>query len=207
MTYLRNVSMCSELITEMKVWCKYVICLSVILVFCASCSTSSIFANKPIKSKKESKTSRKKAKENADFNLRLMEHRTQIIQYAEDFIGTNYRSGGTTPNGFDCSGFTSFVYDRFGVKLDHNSTGQSRQGKEVDLKMALPGDVIVFAKNGRIHHVGLIVEINENEIQIIHSCNSKGVAKENILNSKYWSSRIHSVRDVVSDDFANNYQD
>ncbi|QIK84566.1 C40 family peptidase [Sanguibacter sp. HDW7] len=80
-----------------------------------------------------------------------------IVRTAKRYIGTPYRYGGTTPRGFDCSGFTSYVYKKAGVaKLPRSSSAQRGSGKVVARKNARPGDLIwtrghvaIYVGNGK----------------------------------------------------------
>jgi len=66
---------------------------------------------------------------------------SEVIAYASNFVGTPYRSGGTTPAGFDCSGFVSYVYRHFGISLPHSSSAYWNVGTRVSSPK--PGDIIV----------------------------------------------------------------
>ncbi|WP_051016040.1 C40 family peptidase [Cellulomonas massiliensis] len=67
----------------------------------------------------------------------------KVVRIAKSLAGTPYRTGGTTPRGFDCSGFTRYVYKKAGVKtLSHSSSAQRHAGKVVSRKHAKPGDLI-----------------------------------------------------------------
>lgn len=80
-----------------------------------------------------------------------------IVAYAKKFIGTPYRYGGTSPNGFDCSGFTQYVYSNFGGNLPHNSGSQYSYGTAVSKSELQPGDLVFFSSSSRISHVGIYV--------------------------------------------------
>jgi cell wall-associated NlpC family hydrolase len=75
---------------------------------------------------------------------------------ASDYKGTPYRAGGTTPRGFDCSGFTQFVYARLGTKVPRVSQAQYDRSHKVG-KHVRPGDLIFFYRTGtrEIYHVGI----------------------------------------------------
>lgn len=82
-----------------------------------------------------------------------------VARYAIQFTGVPYRYAGTTPAGWDCSGFTSFVYRRFGVSLPHQSEAQRRMGVEVPAGQARPGDLMwkpghvgIYLGNGLMVH-------------------------------------------------------
>jgi peptidoglycan DL-endopeptidase CwlO len=79
----------------------------------------------------------------------------RIVRYARHFLGVRYVYGGTSPrNGFDCSGFTRFVYRHFGIALPHYSGAQFDMGRRVSRAGLRPGDLVFF--NG-LGHVGLYV--------------------------------------------------
>ena len=78
-----------------------------------------------------------------------------IVAYAEQFIGTPYRNGGTTTAGFDCSGFTMYVYDHFNVKLPRIAKDQTAEGTVVSKDDLQAGDLIFFGSS--IYHVGIYV--------------------------------------------------
>jgi len=65
-----------------------------------------------------------------------------VLEIAARYIGTPYRSGGKTPAGFDCSGFTSYVYAQLGIPLSSSSSAQRYAGVEVSRADAQPGDII-----------------------------------------------------------------
>ena len=74
----------------------------------------------------------------------------QVIKYAYRFRGTPYRYGASSPRGFDCSGFTSYVFKRFGIELDRSSRGQISDGVRVKKNDLQPGDLVFFqGRSGR----------------------------------------------------------
>jgi peptidoglycan DL-endopeptidase CwlO len=78
-----------------------------------------------------------------------------VVRFARHFIGTRYVYGGTSPRyGFDCSGFTRFVYAHFGISLPHYSGGQFYRGRPVSRRGLRPGDLVFFDGLG---HVGMYV--------------------------------------------------
>jgi len=102
---------------------------------------------------------------------------TKLIESASDKIGTRYRSGGTTTAGFDCSGLMYSTFGLFDIKLPRSSIEQSEIGEKVSDGNAQKGDLIFFRTNGRsrINHVGMVVEVAEDEIKFIHSSTHSGV--------------------------------
>src|SRR6478609_4327330 len=79
----------------------------------------------------------------------------RVVTYARHLLGVPYSYGGTSPrSGFDCSGFTRFVYAHFGVTLPHYSAAQFDLGRRVSLRGLRPGDLLFFDGLG---HVGLYI--------------------------------------------------
>lgn len=129
----------------------------------------------------------------------IMQFRNDITGYAQNFLGLRYRRAGHSPKtGFDCSGFTNYILDEFGVKVSSCSTTQSRQGLKVSLNDVLPGDLIFFGTHGRVRHVAMVVEKTAEGIFCVHSTCSRGIIVENISTSKYWRPKILFARDVIT---------
>lgn len=84
--------------------------------------------------------------------------RNRIVLYSRNFLGTRYRYGGCTPSGFDCSGFTNYVFNKFGIKLERVAADQAKQGVYVSRNNLQPGDLVFFDTDGGknyINHVGI----------------------------------------------------
>ena len=137
----------------------------------------------------------------SDLANRELRLRNDIITYARQLLGKPYRDAGKTPaQGFDCSGFTSYVFDKFNIDLASSSRGQAAQGITVAIAKAKPGDLIFFRRKAEdpIFHVALVVANSKSSsLEVIHST-SRGVVIDNIMASDYWKPKIDSVRDVVS---------
>lgn len=101
----------------------------------------------------------------------------QMINNAVSFIGTRYLGGGTTTAGMDCSGMVTAVYRLFDVKLPRSSSEMSKVGQKVEKQDIKKGDLVFFHTNGKrvINHVGMVVEVNDDEIKFVHSSTQKGV--------------------------------
>lgn len=76
----------------------------------------------------------------------------QVVAVAEQYQGVRYVFGGASPAGFDCSGFTQFVYAQFGVALPHSAGRQGSGGAQISPADALPGDLVVMDGGG---HIGI----------------------------------------------------
>jgi cell wall-associated NlpC family hydrolase len=101
----------------------------------------------------------------------------QLINAASENLGANYRSGGTTPEGYDCSGLMFATFSKFDIILPRSSNEMARLGMVLNPEEIKKGDLIFFRTNGRkiINHVGMVTEVLPNEIKFIHSATSKGV--------------------------------
>lgn len=101
----------------------------------------------------------------------------QLINAASANLGAHYRSGGSSPDGFDCSGLMYFTFSKFDIILPRSSNEMSNLGTVLNPNEFRKGDLIFFKTNGRkiINHVGMVVEVLEDEIKFIHSATSKGV--------------------------------
>ncbi len=96
--------------------------------------------------------------------------RVDLVQYAKQFVGNPYVWGGTSlTNGADCSGFTLSIFKKYGVSLPHHAASQAQLGTKVDYSSAQPGDLVFYAKNGRINHVAIYI----GNGQVIHASSPK----------------------------------
>ena len=111
----------------------------------------------------------------------------QLINVASDKLGTGYRSGGTTTAGFDCSGLMYSTFKKFDITLPRSSHEMAEIGTEINPENAKKGDLIFFINRGqhRINHVGMIVEVNGDEIKFIHSSTQGGVIISSLKESYY----------------------
>jgi peptidoglycan endopeptidase LytE len=107
------------------------------------------------------------------------------LDYAKTFIGTPYRSGGSSPKGFDCSGYTSYVYKNFGIDLPRTAADQYNYGQVVSAAEAKPGDLVAFKSGGSISHVGIYMGGGK----FIHSSSSRGIMISEVYDS-YWGKKV-----------------
>jgi len=116
-----------------------------------------------------------------------------LLMYAYSFIGKKYKRGGTTMNGFDCSGYTMIVFSKFGIRLPHTSSGQSLLGIEIKKTQIDKGNLVFFKgrniRSKRIGHVGIVITHKGEPVQFIHSSTTMGV-KIDRLESPYYKKRF-----------------
>ncbi len=189
----------------MKIFTKNIlyIGLAMVVLFTTSCATSKSYADRKKKKYNRStsvvKTSKKKS--TRTYHPKKQQSlRSQIVATAKKQIGKKYVYGGKTTNGFDCSGFTAYVFNKNGIDVSGPSHHQARQGVSVTKSRLDVGDLIFFGK-GKVSHVGIVASVDNNELKIIHSTSSRGVILEDISNSKYWQSRYLYGRDVLSSSY------
>jgi cell wall-associated NlpC family hydrolase len=126
--------------------------------------------------------------------------REDIVEFAQQYVGTRYRSAGKSPSGFDCSGFVYHVMKEFEIKMASSSSTQENQGNAIEAKEAKPGDLVFFrrSKGGRVFHVAMVLENKKGNLTLIHSTSSRGVVIDSLKESSYWRSKHMTVRNVVS---------
>jgi cell wall-associated NlpC family hydrolase len=124
--------------------------------------------------------------------------RKKLTNEAYRMVGTKYKYGGVDSTGFDCSGFTQYVYSTIGVELPHNAHLQSKEGIEINLKDAQAGDLIFFGKK-RASHAGMVYKNKDGQLELIHSV-SGGVSHQvhDSYDVKYWMERVYKVKRILS---------
>ncbi|WP_138496373.1 C40 family peptidase [Paenibacillus pinistramenti] len=121
---------------------------------------------------------------------------TQLDKVVDGALGTAYKSGGTTTNGFDCSGFTRYVYAKLGITLPHQSGAQYKMGTAVQKGELIPGDLVFFNTTGKgVSHVGIYV----GDGKFAHASSSKGVTISK-LSESYYVNRYVGAKRIMSND-------
>ena len=126
-----------------------------------------------------------------------------MLTFAKKFRGVPYRYGQSSPRGFDCSGFTSYVYKAFGYKLHRTASGQVANGKRVDRSNLKPGDLVFFSGRGggpRVGHVGIVTSVDDNahDFSFIHASCNKGITISHSSES-YYRVRYRTACRVITD--------
>lgn len=115
---------------------------------------------------------------------------SEIVSTAQQYLGTPYVYGGSSPSGFDCSGFTMYVFAQVGIKLPHGATSQLSYGTEVSRSDLQPGDLVFFQDYGAVaSHVGIYIGGD----QFIHASSSSG------------NSRCVTISSLTETYYANHY--
>jgi cell wall-associated NlpC family hydrolase len=108
--------------------------------------------------------------------------------------GAPYRNGGAEPSGFDCSGFVTYVFGQYGIRVPRTVSDQYRSGKDVSSGPIEPGDLVFFNTTGSgASHVGIVVGGDE----FIHAPSTNGEVRVERISSGYWSSRFVGARRVT----------
>ncbi len=115
-----------------------------------------------------------------------------IVNEAKKYLGIKYVYGGSTPKGFDCSGLVKYVCAKNGISLSRTSAAQSKQGVSVSKNNLQPGDLLFFAKNGRVHHVGIYV----GNGQMIHAPHTGSYVKYDSINTAYRQKEFYCAKRV-----------
>ncbi len=120
-----------------------------------------------------------------------------IILPGQSLVGTSYRNGGTSPSGFDCSGFITYLYKKYVPALPRVSRNMAGFGEPVKRDSIIPGDLVFFATGSSSGITHVAVYIGQNSI--IHAISNgpnRGVTITS-LSARYWQSRYHSAVRIV----------
>lgn len=119
---------------------------------------------------------------------------SRVLRTALALVGAPYRNGGATPNGFDCSGFTQWVFGRHGVSLPRETREQYGQGRKVNPAAVTQGDLLFFTTVAPgASHVGIALDGD----RFVHAPSSRGVVRIERRSSAYWSRRYLGARRVM----------
>lgn len=122
------------------------------------------------------------------------QERLRVAHDALRFVGTPYVWGGTTPDGFDCSGFTQYVYAQHGVDVPRNSYDQYDMGKQVQQQELEPGDLVFFTTYAPgPSHLGIYV----GEGKFVHALNNHTGVITSMLDNEYYRNRFLGAKRVI----------
>ena len=119
----------------------------------------------------------------------------EVINFAKQYLGVPYVYGGAGPSGFDCSGFTMYVFNNFGISLPHGATPQANYGTAIAKSDLIPGDLVFFASSSAwIGHVGIYIGDGE----FIHaSSGSSYCVKISSLSESYYTRMYQCARRIL----------
>ena len=121
----------------------------------------------------------------------------EVVSLAMSYLGYPYVYGGSSPKGFDCSGFTSYIYKQYGYSLNRTCSGQLDNGTPVAMSELQPGDLVIFKKYansaGRASHVGIYIGGGE----FIHASTSKVGVIISKLSDAYYTPGFVGGRRIV----------
>lgn len=122
---------------------------------------------------------------------------SELSDTATKFLGTPYVYGGTTANGFDCSGYTSKVFKDLGITINRTSSAQYQQGTAVEKSNLQVGDLLFFNTSGKgVSHVAIYI----GDGKMIHSQTGKGVSYSKVDDPYYWGSRYIGAKRIATFD-------
>lgn len=119
---------------------------------------------------------------------------SSVIEYAYKFLGKPYVWAASGPNAFDCSGFTAYVYKKFGYYLPHYTGDQVEMGKAVSRGSLKTGDLVFFDTGGSDSHVGIYIS-NGN---FIHASSGRRRVMVSNLDESYYDSRYSAARRIIN---------
>lgn len=131
----------------------------------------------------------------AEYNPKAVRYGNQtvsdLINTARSYGGTNYRTGGGTSVGLDCSGLVQLSFKQIGLKLPRTAAEQAGVGEVINVRDLRPGDLVFFNtdfKGGasRINHTGIVTTVRgDADVLFIHASSSRGVIEDNLF-ADYW---------------------
>lgn len=125
---------------------------------------------------------------------------SQVVQFAKTLMGVPYKYASSDPTlGFDCSGFITYVFNRFGIRVPRSSVDFTNVGREVNLSKAKEGDLILFTGTDStirvVGHMGIVVE-NIDTLKFIHSSSGKANGVTITPLNKYYMGRFVKIVDI-----------
>ena len=137
---------------------------------------------------------------NSEFEALFSVTGADIIENAMKYLGRPYRSGMKGPHAFDCSGFTSYVYGTKNISLSPSSKTQYTQGVSVKRDDLRQGDLVFFTSprsGGRVGHVGIVTEVEDNgNFHFVHA-SRRGVVVDSYAKAGYYQGRYIGARRIL----------
>jgi cell wall-associated NlpC family hydrolase len=145
--------------------------------------------NQKLETKK--KTSKKLSSRSSGSSESVM----KVIDYAKRYLGVDYSFGSSSPNEFDCSGFTMFVFRTVGITLPHSAAGQANLGHAVSKDNLEPGDLVFFETyKAGISHVGIYL----GNGYFIHASSGAGHVTITSLSEAFYAERFRGGARILN---------
>ncbi len=131
-------------------------------------------------------------KEAETSELSYTEEINKLIDYGKELLGKRYRSRGPGGITLDCSGFVSYVFSKLDISLPRSSRAMSSYTQPIQQSDIKPGDLLYFRgrnRRGGVGHVAMVVDVDGDDIKMIHSSTSRGVIIESYKRSAYFACR------------------
>jgi cell wall-associated NlpC family hydrolase len=120
--------------------------------------------------------------------------KSDVVTFAKQYLGVPYRYGGSTPAGFDCSGYMLFLFHQFGKELPRTADQQANVGRHVDIANLKPGNMVFFATDEpAISHTGLYI----GDHMFIHASSSAKKIIISNLDEPYWQNSFREARQIT----------
>jgi cell wall-associated NlpC family hydrolase len=137
-------------------------------------------------------------KHHQTYNLSIQE-REALTEYAKYFKGGRYIWGGTTPTGFDCSGYVQYLYKKQGINLPRTALEQSKVGTDVSINELKKGDLLFFLTDKKrkipITHVGIYIGNGE----FIHAASRKKGIIISPITHGYYAGKFVKAKRIIKD--------
>lgn len=157
--------------------------LAILLALAGCASSTAVPSGNPVQSPPHARLG----------TTRAPDHVTALWQVFERYRGTPYRYGGTSTQGFDCSGFINTAYrEGLGQQLPRTTAQMLRAGQVVNPQQIRPGDLVFFRIRGKEQHAGIYMGDN----QFVHASTSAGVTLS-VLTDHYWKNRFTRARRFI----------
>jgi len=126
-----------------------------------------------------------------------------VVEFAKTLIGTRYKYGSAIrEQGFDCSGFITYVFNHFNIQVPRISRDFTNAGTPVGIVDGKPGDLILFTGTDTtgwiVGHMGIITQNENGKIQFIHSASGKSIGVIISMMSKYFETRLVKIIRIFS---------
>lgn len=132
----------------------------------------------------------------------------ELLLYADSFLGVPYRYAGRSRSGFDCSGFVSTMFAHIGISISHSSRHMEDSGRTVADSLIQVGDIVYFVgtqSRSGVTHVGIVYEVLEDDIIIIHAALNGGIRYDS-LKSAYYKKHYYKTERIAAFDIEHHYK-